>query len=105
MTGKRIVLSRKNLSIQALHGLSSEGWHFHDHFVQDAACAPNVTSVVVRHVLPDLRASVVGSTSLGTHHTSFDYSGNIHISELDHAILGKEYVCTLDVSVADFEIM
>ena len=105
MTGERVVLSRKNLCIQALHCLCSERWHFHYHFVEDTACAPNVTSVVIRHVLPYLGACVVGSTSLGTHHTSFDYSGDIHISELDYAFLGKEHVGTLDVSVTNFEIM
>ena len=105
MTGERVVLSRKNLGIEALHGLGSERWHFHDHFVEDAACTPNVTSVVIRHVLPHLGAGVVRSTSLGAHHTSFDYSRDIHVSELNNAFLCKEHVCTLDVSVANFEIM
>lgn len=105
LIGERVVLSRENLRIQALHGLGSERWHLHYHFVEHAACAPNITSVVIRHVLPDLGACVVGSSSLGTHHTSFDYSGDIHISELDHTVLGKEHVCALDVPVANFKVM
>ena len=105
VVGKGVILAREDLRVQALHGLGSERWHFHDHFVEDAACAPNITSVVIGHVFPDLGACVVGSAGLGAHHAALDYSRDVHISELDHAFLGKEHVCALDVSVTNFEIM
>ena len=105
VSGYRIILARKHLSIQALHRLCPERRHFHNHFVKDAACAPNVTPVIVRLIFPNLGARIVWRSCLRTHHSTFGDSGDVHIAKLDDAFLGEEDVGTLDVSVADSKVM
>ena len=105
MLWDRVILSTEHFSVETFHRLGSEGRHFHDHFVEDAACAPNVTPVVVRHVLPDLRARIIRGTSLCAHHASLDDARDIHVSKFDHAILREEDVRALDVSMANAQIV
>ena len=105
VSGYRIILARKHLSIQALHRLCPERRHFHNHFVKDAACAPNVTPVIVRLIFPNLGARIVWSSCLCTHHSTFGDSGDIHIAKLDDAVLREEDVGTLNVSMADSKVM
>ena len=105
MTWDLGVLSRKDLRVQSLHCLSSERRHFHDNLVEDATGTPNVTSVIVRLVFPDLRAGVVRGSRLRAHHTGLDDATDVQIAQLDHSVFGHENIRTLDVSVADSEIM
>ena len=100
-----IVLAREHLRVQALHRLRPKWRHLHDHFIQDAAGAPYVRPVVVGLVLPDLGARIVRSASLSTHHPAFGNARYVHVAELDDTVLGQEDVRTLDVSVADSEVM
>ena len=75
------VLAFANTLTELLHAIGSEWWHQGDHFVEDAAHAPNVTLVVVWSILPHLWAGVVGCTSLRVHHASFGNFGNIEVTD------------------------
>lgn len=101
----RVILARKHLRVESFHSLRSERGHLHNHFVEDAPSTPDVTSVVVWHVFPNLWAGIVGRSGLSSHHPTFGDAGNVHVSKLDDALLGEEDVRALDVSVADSKIM
>lgn len=85
--------------------MGPKGWHLHDHFIEDTASRPNVTSVVIWHVFPDLGASVVWGARLSAHHSTFVDARHIHVAKFHNAVLGQEHVRTLDVTMADLEIM
>jgi len=102
---KRVIFSRKHLSVEALHGLSTERRQFHNHFIEDTTCRPDITTVIVRHVFPDFRAGVVWSSCLGSHHAALCNAGNVHVAEFHDTFPREEHVRALYVSVTDLKIM
>ena len=69
-----VVLSREHLGVETLHGLSPERRHLHYHLVEDTACRPHITPIVVGHVLPNFWAGIIRGSGLGSHHAAFDDS-------------------------------
>ena len=100
-----VILARKHLCVEPFHSLCSERGHLHDHFIEDTASAPDVTSVIIGHVFPDLRAGIIRGSGLCSHHSAFGDSGDVHVSKLDDALLGEEHIRAFDVSMADTKIV
>ena len=105
MVWNGVVLAREHLGVESFHRLGPERRQKSDHLVKDAACRPYIAPVIVRHVLPYLRARIVGSSRLSAHKTTFYYSRHIHVTEFDNALLRQEDIGALNVSVTDSQIM
>ena len=73
-----------------------------NHFVEHAAETPDVRFEIVRQVFPNFGGAVVGCSRLRPQESLLCDLRHIEVAELDHAGLGKEQVCALDVSVANF---
>jgi len=97
-----VVFARCHFGVESLHGSCSEGGLLHSHLVKDAASRPNITAEVIGHVLPDLRAGVVGSSSLSAEEASLADLRDVKVAEFNDSFLGQEQISTLNVSVADF---
>lgn len=69
--------------------------------IQDAACGPHIRLVVVRLVLEQLRAHVVGCTNLcaGKGHGAIQDLGNAQVTQHQAAVAKQEDVLQLNVAV------
>lgn len=67
--------------VKSVHVLSPEGRLECGHLIDHAPETPNVRFVIIRLVLPNLRTSIVRSTSLSIEKSIFCDFGNIHISQ------------------------
>ena len=106
VTGRNgVIFASDDFSVEAFHGGSAEWRHLGDHFVEDAAEGPNVRPMIIRHVLPHLGASVVWRASLGSQHATLCDFAHIQVTELHDTFLRQKDVCTLDVSVANFQVV
>jgi hypothetical protein len=103
--GNGVVLATDHLSVETFHSGGAERRLLGNYFVQHATKRPNITSMIVGHVLPNFGTRVVWRTSLCSEHASFRNFGNIQITKLDFTALGDEQISALDVSMADFEIV
>lgn len=73
MSTDRVILSCGHFAVQSLHCGSTERRLLHCHLVKNASNRPNVTSEVIRHVLPYFGASIIGSSSLSAEKSTFAY--------------------------------
>lgn len=105
MSGNLLILACDDFRVEAFHSGRSEGRLVGDHFIQDAAETPDVRAVVVGLVLPHFGAGVVWRARLGSKHTAFRHFGHVQIAEFNDPLLGQEQVRTLDIPVANFQIV
>lgn len=94
-----------HLLVEAFHVVGMEGWLQSCHLIEDTPQRPDIGLVVVGLVLPDLRRGVVGRAGLGVEEPFFGDLGDVHVAQLDRAILVEEDVGRLHVSVVDFEVV
>ena len=99
------VLAREDLGIEAFHGGRSERRQFGDDFIQNAPDAPNVTPVIVRHILPHLGTGIVRGACLCAQQSALVDLGDVQITQFDRVVFSQEHICALDVTMADFEIV
>jgi len=99
------VPSGNNFGVEAFHSSGSEWRLFHGHLVEDTSERPNITSMIIRHVLPDFWASIVGGTSLSSEEAPLRNFRDVKISNFNDSFLGNEQISTLNVSVNNFKIM
>jgi hypothetical protein len=90
---------------EPIHVISSERRHQGTHLIYDTAERPDIRLVIIRLVLPDFRAGIVRSTSLGVKQTLFSNLRHIEVSKLGCVVFVKKNVCTLHVSVKYPQIM
>lgn len=100
-----LVLARKHLSVETLHGRCAEGWLLRDHLIKDTTGGPDIAAVIVGHVFPDFRTGIVWSSCLCAHHPALGDSGDVHVAEFDNTLASHEDVCAFNVPVADAKIV
>lgn len=76
-----------------------------DHFVEDTAETPNVTSVVVGLIFPNFGGTVVRCSSLCSEESLLGHFADIQIAKFDDTSLGQEQIGTLNIPVADLQIV
>jgi len=100
-----IVFTCDYFCVETLHGWCAEGGQLSDHFVEDAPQTPHITLEVVWLILPHFWWAVVGSTGLSSEKSLFGHFTHVEVTKFNDAGLGQEQVRTLDVSVANFQIV
>jgi hypothetical protein len=70
-------LAFNNLVIKAFHISSSEWWVQSAEFIENTTHTPDIALVIVRLILPNFWACVVGSACLSVKKTSFSDFRNI----------------------------
>ena len=77
------------------------------HLIENTAKCPEVRLVVVRLVLTDLWAEVVGSAYAGfcIINRALQYPGNAKVPKFNIELAGDEYVLCLDISVQNMAAM
>ena len=63
-----------------IHVICLEGWLQGTHLIEDASQAPDITLVVVRLILPYLRACIVWCSSLSLKKTAFCNFADVEIA-------------------------
>jgi hypothetical protein len=92
-------------SVQLAHVVSCKGNFLGAGFVEDATNAPDVALFIVRQIVPDFGACVVRSARLRLKKASALYFRHVEVTDLDSAILVKEYVGSFDVPVDYLHVM
>lgn len=82
-----VVFTRDNLRIKAFHSRCAEGWLLHSHLVDHAAQRPNITTEIVWHVFPHLRAGIVGRTSLGPEQAPLRHFRDVKVAKFNDSFL------------------
>jgi hypothetical protein len=73
--------------------------------VDDTSEGPDIRFVIVGFVLPDLRTSVVWSTSLCVNQPFLCEFGDIEVSQFDSLISEHEHVGAFQISMVNLAIM
>jgi hypothetical protein len=77
--------SVEQLLLPFVHNLCSSEWRLKSyHFIKNATRGPNLASVVIWLILPNLRTGIVWSYGLGMHHTFLGNSRDAEITYFDH---------------------
>jgi len=88
--GNGVVLAADDLGVETFHSGGTEWRLLGNYLVQHAAKRPNVTPVIVGHVLPNFGTGVVRRASLCSEHPSFRNFGNIQVTKLYFTPFGDE---------------
>mmetsp|Transcript_18359 Transcript_18359/g.56072 ORF Transcript_18359/g.56072 Transcript_18359/m.56072 type:complete len:242 (+) Transcript_18359:769-1494(+) len=103
---ERGVAAGAHVAAQLREGVAEERRPQRHELVDEAARGPDVRRRIVRAVGPDLRAHVVGRTDLRLHHAvALDALRDVHVADLDAAVLAEEAVRRLDVAVHDARLV
>ena len=99
-------LAFQDLCVQALHVFRLEGRLQGDHFVYDAAKAPDIALYIIRFILPHFGAGVVRRAGLRVVQAlRVRDLRHVHVPELGGVVVVEEDVGALQVSMHDLDLV
>ena len=107
MRGNWRIVASEDFVDQVLHAVGIKGVLQGEHFIQNATHTPDVTLLVVRFLLANLRRQVVrgANGSLSAVVSVLEQSGNSKVPNLHISLLCQEYILSFQVSVENLFVV
>lgn len=99
----RLKRAQQNILVQIFHVNTLEGRTESHHFIQHASQGPNIRLEIIRHILPNLGARIIGSSSLS--HAQITDFRDIHVPKLHFPIFVDKDIRWLQIPVNNLKFM